>query len=326
VPGRLVGVYVVDPEEASLSVLLFVACLAVTLFAARQFAGRLDRLGNRFGFSEALIGLLTAVAADGPEISSALFALASGANSVSVGVLVGSCTFNLAAMVGLSGLLAGAVRAATGTLALEGSTGAALTAIGAAMLLRWIAPVVAAALAAVVIVPYLRAVIRTAGSSGARHSDPPNPSDPMHHLLILIVFDIALIVAGSAGMVHAALTLGHDWQIPRPLLGVLVLGPLTSLPNAMTGVRLGLAGRGEALVGETLNSNAINIAVGVVAPALFVAVGAPSATEKLELAWLAGMTAATLLLLARRGGLDRRGAVALIVLYGGFVAIALAGA
>ena len=48
---------------------LFLVSLAVTLAAARLFARRLDRLGVRFGFPEALIGLLTALAADGPEIS-----------------------------------------------------------------------------------------------------------------------------------------------------------------------------------------------------------------------------------------------------------------
>ena len=86
----------------ALAVPLLAVSLAVTLIAARLFARRLDRLGLRFGFPEALIGLLTALAADGPEISSALYALFKDAKNVSVGVLVGSNAFNLAAMIGLS--------------------------------------------------------------------------------------------------------------------------------------------------------------------------------------------------------------------------------
>ncbi|MBV9415039.1 MAG: hypothetical protein JO363_08690, partial [Solirubrobacterales bacterium] len=93
----------------ALSAPLFLVWLAVTRAPARLFARRLDRLGVRFGFPEALIGLLTAVAADGPEISSALFALIKGAHDVGVGVLVGSNGFNLAAMIGLSAVLAGRV-------------------------------------------------------------------------------------------------------------------------------------------------------------------------------------------------------------------------
>src|SRR5438067_6961919 len=110
----------------ALAVPLFLVSLVVTLAAARLFARRLDRLGVRFGFPEALIGLLTALAADGPEISSALFALIKGANDVGIGVLVGSNGFNLAAMIGVSGVLAGGVLVARGTLLLEGSIGAAV--------------------------------------------------------------------------------------------------------------------------------------------------------------------------------------------------------
>src|SRR2546423_15032834 len=91
------------------AVATFLVSLAITLGAAELFARRMDRLGTRFGLSEALVGLLTALAADGPEISSALVALVKGADSVSVGVLVGSNVFNLAAMIGVSALLVGSV-------------------------------------------------------------------------------------------------------------------------------------------------------------------------------------------------------------------------
>src|SRR5256714_15690990 len=116
---------------------LFAIPLAVTLAAARTFAIRLDRIGVRFGLPEALIGLLTALAADGPEVSSALFALAQGAHNVSVGVLVGSNAFNLAAMIGISGLLAGCVRLPRATMLLEGLPGAVVTLIAVALLLQW---------------------------------------------------------------------------------------------------------------------------------------------------------------------------------------------
>jgi cation:H+ antiporter len=113
----------------ALALPLFLASLAVTLAAARLFARRLDRLGVRFGFPEALIGLLTALAADGPEISSALFALIKGANDVGVGVLVGSNGFNLAAMIGVSALLAEHVRLPREVLALEGLVGLLVTVV-----------------------------------------------------------------------------------------------------------------------------------------------------------------------------------------------------
>src|ERR1700758_423371 len=69
----------------TLAIPLFVVSLAVTLVAARMFARRLDRLGVALGLPEALVGLLTALAADGPEISSALVALAKGEHGGGVG-------------------------------------------------------------------------------------------------------------------------------------------------------------------------------------------------------------------------------------------------
>src|SRR3954466_10234441 len=85
---------------AFLSVLLFFASLAVTLAAAAFFARRLDRVGLRLGLPETLLGLLTALAADAPEVSSALAALVKGEQAVGAGVVLGSNVFNLAAMVG----------------------------------------------------------------------------------------------------------------------------------------------------------------------------------------------------------------------------------
>lgn len=320
---------------------LFVASLGVTVVAARLFARRLDRLGRRFGLPEALIGLLTALAADGPNVSSALYALIRGAHDVGVGVIAGSNAFQLAAMIGLSALLAGSVVLAREALLLEGIAGMAIMLIAAALLLGWLSPALAVALSAGVAVPYLAVVVggsdlllrrrRAHRATGnlARYLDQrprpersaPPPSDPTHHLLALIAMDVVLIVAASAGMVQAALDLGAHWHVSGPVLGVLVLAPLTSAPNAITAVRLGLAGRGAALVAETFNSNSINLGAGIVIPALFTTLGALTMTGKLQLAWLVGMTAISIAVLARPRGMGRLAGVALIVLYVGFVAI-----
>ncbi len=305
---------------------LFLLSLAVTLAAAQLFARRLDRLGVRFGFPEALIGLLTALAADGPEISSALFALIKGAHDVGVGVLVGSNGFNLAAMIGLSALLTGRVELSRRVLLLEGMVGLLVTVLAGALLLGWLSPGIAAGSSALVLIPYL--VLLLTGSRVLREPSeqpPDTEANPTHQLVGLIVLDVVLIVAGSAGMVETALTLAGHWHVSSAVLGVLILGPLTSIPNAATAVRLGRAGRGAALVGETFNSNTINLGAGLVIPSLFVTLAGATALGKLQLAWLVGATLLTLFLLARPGGMRRGGAVALIVLYFAFAGGTLVG-
>jgi cation:H+ antiporter len=318
---------------------VFVLSLAVTLGGAGFFARRLDRVGSRLGLPEAVIGLLTALAADGPEITSALVALAKGAGAVSLGVLIGSNIFNLAAMIGLSAVLAGHVRLRRETLVLEGGVGLFVTLLASALVVGFLSPALAAVALTCVLVPYVALLLR--GSSLARRlglGDPvvaafdralPGGHDPqaereehvgpLWRLAVLVPLDLALIILGSTAMVECALSLSGRWHASRDLVGVLVLGPLTSLPNAFTAVRLGLARRDAALVSESTNSNTINLFAGVVLPALFVGVARATTGVKLQLAWLLAMTLFTLLVLARRRGMSRLTGAVLIAFYVVFV-------
>ncbi len=65
----------------------FVVSLTATLLAASVFADRLDRLGERLGLPEALLGLLTAAGADAPELAAAVTALVTGAKGTGLGVV-----------------------------------------------------------------------------------------------------------------------------------------------------------------------------------------------------------------------------------------------
>jgi Ca2+/Na+ antiporter len=87
-----------------------------------------------------------------------------------------------------------------------------------------------------------------------------------------------------------------------------------------------LANRGAALVSEALNSNTINLVAGVAVPSLFVTLTAHSATDRLDLALLAAITAATVALLGIPHGMRRRGGAAVVALYVLFVVIQLVAA
>jgi cation:H+ antiporter len=323
---------------------LFAVSLLVTLAAARVLARRLDILGVRFGFSEALVGLLTALAADGPEISSAVVSLARGEHAVSVGVVVGSNVFNLAAMIGLSALIAGGVRLPRTALVLEGTVAVLVTMLAAGVLLDVLTPIAGVILLVLVGVPYLLLLLSGARLAArlplpvalkdglasvlaTRAGQRPAPAvQSVNHRrqALLVVSDIGLILLGSAGMVQSAVSLGARWGVSGALVGVLVLGPLTSIPNAQTAIRLGLLSRGSALVSEAFSSNSINLLGGVLVPALFVEVTSRPGIERLDLGWLALTTLVSIYGLARPGGVGRRGGAVLVLLYAAFVALQLA--
>lgn len=302
---------------------VFLASIALMLWAASVFARRLDLIGERLGLPETLLGLLTALAADAPELSSAIVALVSHQSSVAVGVVVGSNVFNLAAMLGLSAVIVARVRARHDALEVEAFAGLWFVVVSLAVVAGWIGGWVGIILIALVAVPYVFLL--------GRGEPPEHPREravdvlrESRRLVLVLAAALVLIVGGSIGAVRAATDLGQAWSIPPYLVGVLVLAVLTSLPNAWTGVRFGLARRGSALMSETLNSNSINVVAGLALPAALGSIAAFSRLDKFNLAWLLAMTVVAVVLFGRRSGGGRIAGATLIALYVIFVAVQLA--
>ncbi len=308
------------------SVLLFAFSVALTLAAAALFADRLDHIGPRIGLPESITGLLTAFAADGPEISAALIALSRGDKGVSLGIVFGSNVFNLAAMIGVSAILAGSVRLARGPLLIEASLAILALLLAAGVIARLLSPALALGCFAVALVPYLLLVFR--GATHIPHRPPPARGavdhPPLWVPVALAALAVVLIVLGSVGMVGSALSAAHRLGMPASIVGVLVLATVTSLPNAFTAIRLGLDRRGAALVSETLNSNTINLGFGVILPGVVAGLSAASGLVRFDLAWLILMTSVAVLLLARARGAGRLAGAGLIGLYLVFLIVHLA--
>ncbi len=309
----------------ALAIPLFVVAAVLTLAAAAFFADKLDHVGPRIGLPESAVGLLTAVAADTPEIASAVVALIVGNKDVSLGVVLGSNVFNLASMIGLSAVLAGAVTIGRRALAVEGAVSVFCLGITAALVLGGLSAPLALILFLVIAIPYVIFTLR-------RPHEPHHSSNGNRHVkgeavlkeILLMIPAVAMIVLGSFGMVKAALALADRWNVSQTVTGLLVLAVLTSLPNAFTAVRLGLVGRGDALVTEALASNTINLTGGILIPALFVGLASATTSVKLDFAWLGVMTLFALVALAARRGMGRTSGGVLIAMYLVFVAIHLA--
>jgi cation:H+ antiporter len=322
---------------------VFLVSIGVMLAASAVFARRLDHIGLRLGFPEALLGLLTALAADAPEVSSAIAALVQHEHAVAVGVVVGSNAFNLAAMLGLSAVVAARVRGRHEALELEAFVGLWLLAVTLGVVAGGLGATAGGVLVAAVVVPYVallvagprlarrlplsaavsRFVHRSFGEAH-RRARPLDSRREALRLVLVLLAALCLIVAGSVGAVRAATDLANAWSVPEELVGVVVLAVLTSLPNAWTGVRFGLQQRGSALMSETLNSNSINIVAGLAVPVALGSLAGFSNLAIFDVAWLIGMTAAALVLFGRHEGGGRTAGVFLIVLYAAFLAVQLA--
>src|ERR1700722_9247443 len=138
-----------------LGIVLFCAGVVISLAASWLLVTRLERLGERAGFSEAWLGLVAALAADAPEITSAVTALSRGQASVGAGVVIGSNVFNLAALLGLAAVVAGWIGFHRRVVVLAGIPAVWIAAVCLLTVGAAVGPAVGLALTMVVLVPYV---------------------------------------------------------------------------------------------------------------------------------------------------------------------------
>jgi cation:H+ antiporter len=134
---------------------VFALSAFVSLAASVLLVSRLERVGERLGVSEALLGLIAALAADGPEITSSVTAIAGGHGTVGIGVTLGSNVFNLAALLGLSAVVAGRIAFHRREIVLEGGVALWMAGLSLAVVAGSVPPAVGLLLALVAFVPYL---------------------------------------------------------------------------------------------------------------------------------------------------------------------------
>jgi cation:H+ antiporter len=320
---------------------VFCVSVAASLVASLVFARKLDEVSEWLGASEGLHGVLTALGADAPEISTAIVALAASHGKLGVGVVIGSNVFNLAALLGLSAIVAGHVAIHRHGLVFNGGVALLVTGIAAALVLGAIGALPATLLLVAFLGPYIFFLsIRTARierivpTGPARRFLVAAVTEELEDLrtdeaiprasvadAVMLFASLAAIVGASIGMVHAATGLGRRWGVSDIVVGTLILASLTSLPNLLTAVRLALHKRGSAVASEALNSNSLNVLAGLALPALVVTLGSASGLETFSVWWLVGMTVLAVALTYMRRGLRRADGAAIVLLYVAFAAV-----
>jgi cation:H+ antiporter len=323
----------------ALAIVLFAAGLVVTIASSLVLARELDRIGERLGFSEALLGIVTALGADAPEISAAVAAIVAGHRKTGVGVVIGSNVFNIAALLGVSAVIAGRVRISPHGLLLNGAVAMLAALVGTLLVFRALPSWAAFVLTLFVLAPYVavsslrgRAIerlptpLRTAVLEEQRDARRDGYAGPGGLDDVLTVLPaLAAVVGGATAMVLSAQSLGRRWDVSDVIIGTLVLAALTGIPNVVAAVRLALHGRGAACLSESLNSNNANLLVGLCVPALVLGIGTPSGLERFAVLSMLALTGIACLLAYSGGGLTRREGAAIIALYVVFVAV-IAGA
>ena len=316
----------------AVDLVIFLAGAAVSLGASYLLVTRLERIGERIGLSEALLGVVAALAGDAPEITSAVTALAMHQNKVGAGVVIGSNVFNLAALLGLGAVVAGSIALHRNVVLLGGVIGIWVAAVCLVTVLGLI-PVAAGLIAVLAaLVPYI--IVLGAGGERLRRfaltrrweswlalavseeeeelSEVIHPRHGRGRDVAVAAAMLVIVVVASVAMERAATELGTHFAIPEIVVGGVVLAAVTSLPNSVAAVYLAARGRGAAMLSTTLNSNALNVTAGLLVPATITGLGPPSAQSNLIAVWYLALTVIALAFAYRDGGV-RRASGALII-------------
>lgn len=320
-----------------LAVSVFAAAAVVSLLTSWLLVSRLERIGARLGLSEALLGIVAALAADAPEITASFSALTSHQQRIGAGVVLGSNVFNLAALLGLGAVVAGRINLHRKVIALSGTV-AMLVAVVCVLVVSGIATPLAGLIAAVVVLGVYLLVLGTRGRlplfpaawqawlrSAVREEeteleDAITPIRARWPDLVTAAVALAVVVAASVSMERAASSLGTRFAVPEIITGGLVLAAVTSLPNAVAAIYLASRDRGAATLSTALNSNSLNVVAGLLLPGTLLGLGRPSDQALLVTAWYAGLSLAVLALAWQHRGLSRRAGAAVIAAYAAFTA------
>jgi cation:H+ antiporter len=304
---------------------VFALSAALSLGASVLLVSRLERVGERLGVSEALLGLIAALAADGPEITSSVTAIAGGHGTVGIGVTLGSNVFNLAALLGISALVAGRIRFHRREIALEGAVGIWMAVVSVGVVARFLPAVVGLLLALVVFVPYV-AVSAESPAARARIRLPARWSEWLARALaeeeaelavairpkradrrdgLVGLTALVVVVGASVAMEEQATTIGARMGWSQIIVGGLILAAVTSLPNLVAAIYLSSRGRGGAALSEAFNSNVFNVIVGLLLPGAILGIASEAGSGQLVALAYAALTCVALALAFRGHGLTR---------------------
>jgi cation:H+ antiporter len=334
---------------ASVAGAAFAAGAVVCLATSWLLVSRLERVGERLGLSEALLGIVAALAADAPEVTAAVSAMASGQQRLGAGVVIGSNVFNLAALLGLGAVVAGRIALHRKVVVLGGTVALAVAGVCLVVVLGVVPPAAGCLLGLLVVALYAVALGASARSLARLRLPPPwigwlqsavaeeeaelqpaiRPAPARWPDVLLAGGSLVIVVAASVAMERAAAALGTRFAVPEIVMGGLVLAAVTSLPNAVAAVYLAARGRGAATLSTALNSNTINVAIGLLVPAALIGLGRPSGQTILAAAWYIALTAAVLALAYRDRGIGRATGILIIGAYlvfaGSILGLAYAG-
>lgn len=242
----------------ALSLIAFIFGALVSLAFSWVLVTRLERVGERVGLSEALLGVIAALAADAPEITSSVSAISQHQREIGSGVVIGSNLFNLAALLGLGAVVSGFIALHRRVVIFGGCVAIWVALCCLATTLRAISVSEGLVASLFVLLCYFailglrqEKVSRLPLSRSLAKWLSDAVDEEALELLTAIrpqrgrpadaaaaVGSLVVVVLSSVVMEREAASLGHHFHVSDAIIGGIVLASVTSLPNAVSAIYL----------------------------------------------------------------------------------------
>jgi cation:H+ antiporter len=246
--------------------LTFIALALLLLFAGAEGLVRGSAsLALRAGLSRLMVGLtIVAFGTSSPELVVSLEAALSQQGDLSVGNVVGSNSFNIAFILGLTALIC-PIPVHKQILKID-----APIALGVALLL----PLLllnntlgraegSLLFAGIIAYTWMNVVLaRRQSKTGAEDQNDPSGPGVSHHWSIDIAFivgGLGVLVLGSRLLVDHAVELAQAFDISEAVIGLTIVAAGTSMPELATSLVAAVRKQPDIAIGNVIGSNVFNI-------------------------------------------------------------------
>lgn len=278
---------------------------------------------RRYGVSELFIGLtVIAIGTDLPELVVSIDSAFKNLQGIDtsgliVGNAIGSALGNFGLVVGVAGLVGyltlaermvfvhgGILLISIIVLFIAGDDGAVTRAEGSAM-----------------VAAFIIYMVMAFKSDDRTIEEVERPAGAAWRYWLYLAGGIAIVLAGSELTIAGVLGLAESWGVRQSLVAIVIVGIGTSLPELSISVMAVLRKQGGLSVGNLIGSNIFNALIpvgvaGAIAPVQF-----EKSLAWFDLPYLMGLSLLVLILFRRTRGLQKPEALAILGIYGLYLAL-----
>ncbi len=302
--------------------LLFVVGLAALFFGGEFLVRGASSIARHFRLSPLVIGLtIVGFGTSAPELLVSVQAALAGQPAIAIGNVLGSNIANILLILGLSAAIAALIIPAR---KLWRDLAFMLAASGAIwiMLLDGTVTRLDGALLILGLLIFLVVAFRTGEEHHVEEAEAAKEL-PMWQSWGLTLGGLVVLVVGARLLVDSATTIARDFGVSEAVIGLTVVAVGTSLPELATSVIAAIRRQTEIAVGNIVGSNIFNIFGILGLAALITPIPAEARFSAIDMPWVMGTAVGLSLLAVLLGGLPRLAGVALLAVYGGYVALSM---